>query len=140
MVSYGSYGTTRPGLGLGDNFGETGAYRIDYSHNQTQVGTIERNTNKLDHLTTGVAFDVAPATRLDLSFDYSRDTGHAYWGTPLVPRSVATSPTGVVSTPDGRKRSGGLLAAGAGHPQPDHGLEPAQRIRGEQGRPPVEEL
>ncbi len=102
MVSYGSYGTTRTGIGLGDNFGQTGAYRIDYSHNETQVGTIERNTNKLDHLTTGVAFDVAPATRLDLSFDYSRDTGHAYWGTPLVPRSVATSPSGAVSTPDGR--------------------------------------
>ena len=102
MFSYGSYGSTRAGIGLGDNFGETGAYRIDYSHNDTRVGTIDRNSNKLDHLTTGVAFDVAPATRLDLSFDYSRDTGHAYWGTPLVPRSVAKDPTGVVSTPDGR--------------------------------------
>lgn len=102
MFSYGSYGSTRTGIGLGDNFGETGAYRIDYSHNDTRVGTIDRNSNKLDHLTTGVAFDVAPATRLDLSFDYSRDTGHAYWGTPLVPRSLARDPTGVVSTPDGR--------------------------------------
>ena len=102
MFSYGSYGSTRAGIGLGANFGETGAYRIDYSHNDTRVGTIDRNSNKLDHLTTGVAFDMAPATRLDLSFDYSRDTGHAYWGTPLVPRSVAKDPTGVVSTPDGR--------------------------------------
>lgn len=102
MFSYGSYGSTRTGIGLGDNFGETGAYRIDYSHNDSRVGTIARNSNKLDHLTTGIAFDVAPATRLDLSFDYSRDTGHAYWGTPLVPRSVARDPTGVVSTPDGR--------------------------------------
>lgn len=102
MFSYGSYGSTRTGIGLGDNFGETGAYRIDYSHNDSRVGTIDRNSNKLDHLTTGVAFDVAPATRLDLSFDYSRDTGHAYWGTPLIPRSLAKDPTGVVSTPDGR--------------------------------------
>lgn len=102
MFSYGSYGSTRTGIGLGDNVGETGAYRIDYSHNDSRVGTIARNSNKLDHLTTGIAFDVAPATRLDLSFDYSRDTGHAYWGTPLVPRSVARDPTGVVSTPDGR--------------------------------------
>ncbi|MFY1904582.1 TonB-dependent receptor [Achromobacter xylosoxidans] len=102
MFSYGSYGSTRTGIGLGDNFGETGAYRIDYSHNDSRVGTIDRNSNKLDHLTTGIAFDVAPATRLDLSFDYSRDTGHAYWGTPLIPRSLAKDPTGVVSTPDGR--------------------------------------
>lgn len=29
MFSYGSYGSTRTGIGLGDNFGETGAYRID---------------------------------------------------------------------------------------------------------------
>ncbi|EHK67545.1 TonB-dependent receptor [Achromobacter arsenitoxydans] len=102
MFSYGSYGNIRAGIGLGDNFGETGAYRIDYSHNDSRVGTIDRNSNKLDHLTTGVAFDVAPRTRLDLSFDYSRDTGHAYWGTPLIPRSLAKDPTGVVSTPDGR--------------------------------------
>ena len=46
MFSYGSYGSTRTGIGLGDNFGETGAYRIDYSHNDSRVGTIDRNSNK----------------------------------------------------------------------------------------------
>lgn len=102
MFSYGSYGSTRVGIGLGDNFGETGAYRLDYSHNDTRIGTIDRNRSKLDHLTTGVAFDVAPATRLDLSFDYSRDHGHAYWGAPLIPRYLAQHATGVVSAPDDR--------------------------------------
>ncbi|MDQ8034322.1 MAG: TonB-dependent receptor plug domain-containing protein, partial [Bordetella sp.] len=101
MFSYGSFGNTRLGIGLGDNFGETGAYRLDYSRNDSRVGTIDRNSNTLDHLTTGVAFDVAPATRVDLSFDYSRDKGHAYWGTPLIPRSLAKDPTGVVSSSDG---------------------------------------
>ena len=101
MFSYGSYGSTRLGIGLGDNFGETGAFRLDYSRNDGRVGTIDRNSNKLDHLTTGIAFDVAPATRLDLSFDYSRDTGHAYWGTPLIPRSLAKDPSGAASSSDG---------------------------------------
>lgn len=102
MFSYGSYGSTRLGVGLVDNLGSSGAYRIDFSHNDSRVGTIDRTSNKLDHLTTGVMFDLTPATRLDLSFDYSHDTGHAYWGTPLVPYALARNPTSIVSTPDGR--------------------------------------
>ena len=102
LLSYGSYGSTRAAVGLGGAVGETGAYRLDYSRNDTRVGTIARNSEQLEHLTTGLSFEVARATRLDLSFDYSRDEGHAYWGTPLIPGSLSTQPTGVVSTPDGR--------------------------------------
>lgn len=102
LLSYGSYGSTRAAVGLGGAVGETGAYRLDYSRNETRVGTIARTSDKLEHLTTGLAFDVARATRLDLSFDYSRDESHAYWGTPLIPGSLSTQPTSVVSTPDGR--------------------------------------
>lgn len=102
LLSYGSYGSTRAAVGLGGAVGETGAYRLDYSRNDTRVGTIARNSEQLEHLTTGLSFDVARATRLDLSFDYSRDEGHAYWGTPLIPGSLSTQPTSVVSTPDGR--------------------------------------
>ncbi len=102
LLSYGSYGSTRAAVGLGGAVGETGAYRLDYSRNDTRVGTIARNSEQLEHLTTGLSFDLARATRLDLSFDYSRDEGHAYWGTPLIPGSLSTQPTSVVSTPDGR--------------------------------------
>lgn len=102
LLSYGSYGSYRTAFGLGGAVGETGAYRLDYSRNENTVGSIDRNSEKLDHLTAGYSFDAGRATRLDLSFDYTRDEGHAYWGTPLVPASFATHPTGVVSTPDGR--------------------------------------
>lgn len=102
LLSYGSYGSTRAAVGLGGAVGETGAYRLDYSRNETRVGTVARTSEKLEHLTTGLSFDVARATRLDLSFDYARDEGHAYWGTPLIPGSLSTQPTSVVSTPDGR--------------------------------------
>ncbi|AEG94122.1 TonB-dependent receptor [Ramlibacter tataouinensis] len=102
LVSYGSYGSYRAAAGLGGALGEAGAYRIDYSRNDTRVGTIANNGEKIDHLTTGLAFDLGRALRLDLSFDYLRDDNQAYYGTPLVPASFATQPTGVVSTPDGR--------------------------------------
>lgn len=102
LLSYGSYGSTRAAVGLGGAVGETGAYRLDYSRNDTRVGTIARTSDQLEHLTTGLSFDLARATRLDLSFDYARDEGHAYWGTPLIPASLSTQPTRVVSTPDGR--------------------------------------
>lgn len=106
LIAYGSYGSHRAAVGLGGSLGESGAYRLDYSRNETEVGTIDRNSDKLDHLTSGLSFNVGRATKLEFSFDYSRDRGHAYWGTPLVPAALAAEPTSVVSTPDGRAVDG----------------------------------
>lgn len=102
LLSYGSYGATRAGFGFGGALGDASAYRIDYSRNDTKVGTIDRNGERIDHFTSGLALDLGGSVKLDLSFDYLRDNNDAYWGTPLVPRSFATQPTSVVSTPDGR--------------------------------------
>ncbi len=101
LLSYGSYGSMRLGVGLGAGFGDAGAYRIDFSHNDTKVGTIARDGEKLDHLTTGVRYDVGPGTRLDLTIDYLRDDNAGYFGTPLVPSTFATQATDVVSAPNG---------------------------------------
>ena len=101
LLSYGSYGTVRAGVGLGGAFGETGAYRLDFSHNQTD-GWIERTGQKLDHLTGAVSFALAPAVKLELSLDAMRDDIESYWGTPLVPASFAAEPTDVVSDSAGR--------------------------------------
>jgi iron complex outermembrane receptor protein len=102
LLSYGSYGATRAAFGFGGALGDASAYRIDYSRNDTKVGTIDRNGERIDHFTSGLALDLGGSVKLDLSFDYLRDNNDAYWGTPLVPRSFATQPTNVVSTPDGR--------------------------------------
>lgn len=102
LLSYGSYGSHRAAVGKGGALGEAGAYRFDYSRNDTKVGTIDRNGEKIDHFTSGLSFDLSPAVKFDLSFDYLRDDNQVYYGTPLVPASFATQPTGVVSTPDGR--------------------------------------
>ncbi|MCR6476859.1 TonB-dependent receptor [Variovorax sp. ZS18.2.2] len=102
LLSYGSYGSTRAAFGFGGALGDASAYRIDYSRNDSKVGTIDRNGERIDHFTSGLALDLGGSVKLDLSFDYLRDNNDAYWGTPLVPRSFATQPTNVVSTPDGR--------------------------------------
>jgi len=102
LLSYGSYGSTRAAFGFGGALGDASAYRIDYSRNDSRVGTIERNGERIDHFTSGLMVDFGGSVKLDLSFDYLRDDNQAYWGTPLVPASFATQPTSVVSTPDGR--------------------------------------
>ncbi|MGJ7605570.1 TonB-dependent receptor [Variovorax sp. LT1R20] len=102
LLSYGSYGSTRAAFGFGGALGDASAYRIDYSRNDSKVGTIDRNGERIDHFTSGLLLDLGGSVKLDLSFDYLRDNNDAYWGTPLVPRSFATQPTNVVSTPDGR--------------------------------------
>ncbi|MGF6347988.1 TonB-dependent receptor [Variovorax sp. W2I14] len=102
LLSYGSYGSTRAAFGFGGALGDASAYRLDYSRNDSKVGTIDRNGERIDHFTSGLALDLGGSVKLDLSFDYLRDNNDAYWGTPLVPRSFATQPTNVVSTPDGR--------------------------------------
>jgi iron complex outermembrane receptor protein len=102
LISYGSHGSTRAAFGFGGALGDASAYRIDYSRNDSKVGTIDRNGEKIDHFTSGLLLDLGGSVKLDLSFDYLRDNNQAYWGTPLVPRSFATQPTNVVSTPDGR--------------------------------------
>ncbi|MBA3595142.1 MAG: TonB-dependent siderophore receptor [Polaromonas sp.] len=102
LVSYGSHGSYRTAVGKGGALGESGAYRFDYSRNETKVGTIANNREKLDHFTSGVSLALSSALKLDLSFDYLRDDNKVYYGTPLIPGALATQPTGVVSTSDGR--------------------------------------
>jgi iron complex outermembrane receptor protein len=102
LVAYGSGGSYRAAVGKGGALGESGAYRFDFSHNDSKVRTIANNGEKIDHFTSGISYDLTSAVRLDLSFDYLRDDNQVYYGTPLMPGALATQPTSVVSTPDGR--------------------------------------
>ena len=101
LLSYGSFGSVRAGVGTGGVLGESAAYRVDLSHNQSK-GWVERSDSKSDHLTAAVNFALTPVVKLDLSLDYLRDDISAYWGTPLVPVSFAAEPTDVVSDSAGR--------------------------------------
>jgi iron complex outermembrane recepter protein len=101
LLSYGSYGSLRAGVGAGGALGENAAYRVDFSHNESR-GWIDRTGQKLDHLTAAMNFALSPAVSLDFSADAMRDDIESYWGTPLVPASFATEPTKVVSDSAGR--------------------------------------
>jgi len=101
LLSYGSHGRLRAGVGTGGALGDSGAYRIDFSHHQSE-GWVERTESRGEHLTAAVNFALAPALKLDLSLDHLRDDIGAYFGTPLVPRSFAAEPTDVVTDSAGR--------------------------------------
>ena len=101
MLSYGSFGTVRAGVGLGVPVGEDGAIRVDYSRQQTN-GYVERNKQSFDNLTVGYTTKLASNVKLDLSMDYARDAALSYWGSPLVPAAFATQPTSVVTDSTGR--------------------------------------
>jgi iron complex outermembrane recepter protein len=107
LLAAGSFGALRAAVGTGGDLGETGAYRLDYSHNQSQ-GWVDRTDSRMDHLTGALSFAIAPAVRLDLSLDTNRDDIGAYYGTPLVPAAFAAQPTGVVSDASGRVIDGRL--------------------------------
>ncbi len=101
LLAGGSFGALRAAVGTGGDLGETGAYRLDYSHNQSK-GWVDRTDSRMDHLTGALSFTLAPGLRLDLSLDANRDDIGAYFGTPLVPAAFASKATGVVSDASGR--------------------------------------
>jgi len=102
LLSYGSHGAVRAALGLGAPMGTDGAWRLDYSHNDSKLGTVPRAGEKIDHLTGTAAFGLGGGTRMEISLDYLKDDNRGYFGTPLVPAAFALDPASVVSTPDGR--------------------------------------
>ncbi len=103
LVSYGSYDTTRAGIGLGGPIGEAGLhYRLDLSH-QRSNGWVDRTPYQYTNLTSALLWDVNDRLALQLSFDWSRDDISSWWGTPLVTPGFATDAVGsVVRADDGR--------------------------------------
>jgi iron complex outermembrane recepter protein len=101
LLAYGSFNTWRAAVGLNRAVGAASAVRIDFSHQQSD-GYVERNRQRYDNLTMGFTTALTRDLRLDLSLDVLSDDVHAYEGTPLVPASFATEPTGVVSDSAGR--------------------------------------
>lgn len=101
LLSYGSHGSLRVGVGTGGPLAESGAYRVDLSHSQSK-GWVERTDSEADHLTAAIGLALAPSVKLELLLDYLRDDIGAYFGTPLVPASFAAEPTDVVSDSAGR--------------------------------------
>jgi iron complex outermembrane receptor protein len=101
MLSYGSFNTTRFGVGINRPLGEASAVRIDYSHQRTD-GYVERNRQRYDSLTVAGTSALTRDITLDLSLDLLSDKVKAYQGTPLLPRALASDPAGAVGDAAGR--------------------------------------
>lgn len=100
-ISYGSFDTVRLGLGGNAPLGDNAAVRADVSHSRSS-GYIDDTDSKNTAITTGVK--VAPTDRLTLSagLDYYEDDYNTpYQGLPLIPRTQARDPSGIVASDDG---------------------------------------
>ncbi|WP_293875032.1 MULTISPECIES: TonB-dependent siderophore receptor [unclassified Sphingomonas] len=100
-VGYGSFDTLRAGVDANIVLSDTVAVRGVASANRTG-GFIDDTDARF--LATTLAVTLKPVERLsiELAGDYLEDRyGTAYWGTPLVPRSIARDPSDLVGTTDG---------------------------------------
>ena len=98
-LSVDSLGTFRSHFGSG---GSTGVQGLDYRFDA--VGSsinsfIDGDYRDLTDLSTQFNYHVNNNLMTFVAIDYSKDSGHAYWGTPLVPTSFAggNAVNGVVS-------------------------------------------
>lgn len=105
FLSYGSFNTTRAGVGSGGALGTDKLhYRVDLSYqNSDNFLGVQRAPYTYWNGTSALLYDVTSRLSFEVSFDLGFDRSKPYFGTPLVPSSFATQGVnGVVSTLDGR--------------------------------------
>lgn len=98
-LSIDSLGTFRSHYGSG---GSTGLPGLDYRFDATASkinSFVDGDYRDLTDLSTQFNYHVNNALTTFVAVDYKKDSGHAYWGTPLVPTSFAGpfATSGVVS-------------------------------------------
>lgn len=98
LLSYGSLDTGRVAAGAtGPLGGGRAAYRADVVFNRTGNYVVDATSNNLQ-LNGAIDIKLGGAARLGVAVDHFRDDyGSAYFGTPLVPRSVAREPSNLVT-------------------------------------------
>lgn len=101
LLAYGSHGSLRAAAGTGGAFGDTGAYRVDFSHQQTD-GWRQQSAQQMDQFTSAISLRPSAALALEFTADWTRDDLDADYGIPLVSAAFAKEPTSVVSDAAGR--------------------------------------
>jgi iron complex outermembrane receptor protein len=88
-LSVDSLGTVRSHYGSGGSTAVAGLnYRFDAVESRLN-GFIDDTNRNLSNLATQFDYRTSDAFKLFVAIDYKHDDGHAYWGTPVVPTSVA---------------------------------------------------
>jgi iron complex outermembrane recepter protein len=88
-LSMDSLGTIRSHYGSGGSSSVPGIhYRIDVTGSKIDSFS-DGDYRDLSDFSTQVNFRATDAVKMFVAAEYKRDSGHAYWGTPLVPTSFA---------------------------------------------------
>jgi iron complex outermembrane recepter protein len=97
LATSGSYGSTNVGIGGTTHWGDAFAVRADFSRTATD-GYVRNPSNTTEATVTGL-WRASSALDVQFTVDWLEDNPSNYYGTPLVPASVAGSQaqSGVVS-------------------------------------------
>lgn len=87
LISAGSWGTDRAGLGSGGPLGESAAYRLDVS-GTTSDGYVDRSDSERYTLAGSLLLDVRDDLTLTLAVDGSKADDPTYFGTPLIDGAI----------------------------------------------------
>ena len=101
LASYGRWNSTHFGAGIGGPIDDTLFYRFDASRFSSN-GYVDRGDTHSTNLTGSLLWKTTEDFSIKASFDYLDDEVSGYFGTPLVPFSVAQKPaTDVLKTSTG---------------------------------------
>lgn len=100
LVSYGRYDAYNAGLGVEGPAADNLFYRVDASYFSS--GSFVPNSDAYStNITGSLLWQASDTFSLKFAIDYLDDDGPDYFGTPLVPESVARDPMDVVRTAGG---------------------------------------
>ncbi|MCC3861184.1 TonB-dependent receptor [Pseudemcibacter aquimaris] len=101
LASYGRWNSMHLGAGIGGPLADNMYYRIDASRFSSD-GYVDRGDSHSTNITASMLWDVTENFSFKASVDYLDDEVSGYFGTPLVPMSVAIDPaTDVLTTTTG---------------------------------------
>jgi iron complex outermembrane receptor protein len=100
LVSLGSFGTVRAGIGGNLPINDRMALRADASFSDTQ-GWADDAEAQTRALTASLLVQASDRLTLNLFADYFRDRSSPYFGSTLLPASVARDPSGLVENSQG---------------------------------------
>lgn len=100
LISLGSFGTARAGLGANIPINDSMALRADASLSETQ-GWADDTKASTRALTTSLLIKPSDRLTLNLFADYFYDRSSPYFGSTLVPASAAIDPSGLVENSAG---------------------------------------
>lgn len=107
LLAYGRYGSRHLGFASSGRLGESQWYHGSISQYATD-GYVDRTDQMSTNLTGSLLWQNDERFAMKLSVDYLEDDVGAYFGTPLVPLSVAREPLDVISTTRGETMDGAM--------------------------------